>query len=72
MSSGMLPGGSALYLSELRVAVVSKCILYPCKETRFVIYYPVWPSSAPGHGQTPRPILCSVDRVTLGLVTISP
>lgn len=38
----MLLGGSALYFSELRVAIVSKCILHPYKETPFVINYLVW------------------------------
>lgn len=43
VSSGMLLEGSAPYLSELRSAFVSKCILHPCKETPFVINCPVWP-----------------------------
>lgn len=38
----MLLGGSALYFSELRVAIVSKCILHPYEETPYVINYLVW------------------------------
>lgn len=42
MPSGMLLGGSALYLSQLRVVVLPKCVLYHCKETPSVINYLAW------------------------------
>lgn len=42
MSSDMLLGESALYLSELRVAILPQCILHHCKEASFVINYLVW------------------------------
>lgn len=42
MSSDMLLGGSALYLSQLRVAISPNCVLHLCKEAPFVINYLAW------------------------------